>query len=81
MSEPPSSRKVTANNRGEFEEIWDGLDENFMPVPPGSYGLPLPADLPMKSLEEITKYIDHDWSKINPLRAAWIDKFNKDMAK
>ena len=23
----------------------------------------------------------HDWAKINPLRAAWIEKFNKEMAK
>ena len=22
-----------------------------------------------------------DWAKINPLRAAWIEKFNKEMAK
>jgi len=41
----------------------------------------LPSDLPMKSLDEMTKYVEHDWSKINPLRAAWIEKFNKEMAK
>ena len=26
-------RTVTAENRGQFTEIWDGLDENFMPMP------------------------------------------------
>ena len=34
-----AARTATTENRGEFEEIWDGLDENFMPVPPGSYGV------------------------------------------
>jgi len=32
-------RTVTAENKGKFTEIWDGLDENFMPVPPGNYGI------------------------------------------
>jgi hypothetical protein len=32
-------RTVTAENGGKFTEIWDGLDDNFMPVPPGEYGV------------------------------------------
>ena len=32
-------RTVTAENGGKFSETWDGLDDNFMPVPPGTYGL------------------------------------------
>jgi hypothetical protein len=32
-------RTVTAENKGKFTETWDGLDENFMPVPPGDYGV------------------------------------------
>ena len=32
-------RTVTQENGGKFSEIWDGLDDNFMPVPPGTYGL------------------------------------------
>ena len=32
-------RTVTAKNGGKFVEEWNGLDENFMPVPPGSYGM------------------------------------------
>jgi putative spermidine/putrescine transport system substrate-binding protein len=51
---------------------------NFVPV---NKDVPLPTDLPMKNLEEMTKYVDHDWAKINPLRAAWIEKFNKEIAK
>lgn len=32
-------RTVTAENQGKFTDTWDGLDENLMPIPPGSYGL------------------------------------------
>ena len=32
-------RTVTAANRGVFTDTWDGLDENLMPVPPGTYGV------------------------------------------
>jgi hypothetical protein len=32
-------RTVTAENKGKFTETWDGLDENYMPVPPGEYGV------------------------------------------
>lgn len=32
-------RTVTAENGGKFSETWNGLDDNFMPVPPGDYGV------------------------------------------
>jgi hypothetical protein len=32
-------RTVTAENKGRFSEVWNGLDDNFMPVPPGQYGV------------------------------------------
>lgn len=32
-------RTVTAANGGKFTETWNGLDDNFMPVPPGTYGV------------------------------------------
>jgi putative spermidine/putrescine transport system substrate-binding protein len=51
---------------------------NFLPV---NKDVPLAADLPMKNLDEMKSYVIHDWAKINPLRAAWIEKFNKEMAK
>jgi putative spermidine/putrescine transport system substrate-binding protein len=51
---------------------------NFIPV---NKDVVLPPDLPMKSLDEMTKYVTQDWAQINPLRAAWIEKFNKEMAK
>ncbi len=51
---------------------------NFIPV---NRDVKLAADLPMASLDEMGKFIRHDWSKINPLRAAWIERFNKEVAK
>lgn len=39
-------RTVTSENAGKFSETWDGLDDNFMPVPPGRYavkGIYMPA--------------------------------------
>lgn len=33
------ARTVTAENGGRFTETWNGLDDNFMPVPPGEYGV------------------------------------------
>lgn len=32
-------RVVTAENQGKFTETWEGLDDNYMPVPPGKYGV------------------------------------------
>ncbi len=32
-------RTVTQENQGRFTEIWNGLDENYMPVPAGEYGV------------------------------------------
>lgn len=51
---------------------------NLVPV---NKDVPLSADLPMKSLDEMSTYVQHDWTKINPLRAGWIEKFNKEVAK
>ncbi|UYN93508.1 MAG: extracellular solute-binding protein [Enhydrobacter sp.] len=51
---------------------------NFIPV---NKEVVLPASLPMRNLDEMATYVRHDWSKINPLRAGWIEKFNKEMAK
>lgn len=41
-------RLVNAENKGSFTETWNGLDENFMPVPPGDYlvkGIYSPAQI------------------------------------
>jgi putative spermidine/putrescine transport system substrate-binding protein len=41
----------------------------------------LAGDLPIKSLDELSKFVSHDWTKINPQRAAWIERFNKEVTK
>jgi putative spermidine/putrescine transport system substrate-binding protein len=51
---------------------------NFIPV---NRDVKLAAYLPMASLDEMAKFVRHDWSKINPLRAGWIERFNKEVAK
>lgn len=48
---------------------------------PANKDVALSPDLPLKSLDDLSGYVVHDWSKINPQRSAWIEKFNKDMAK
>jgi len=40
------ARTVTAENGGQFTDLWDGLDDNGLPVPPGEYvvkGVWMPA--------------------------------------
>jgi putative spermidine/putrescine transport system substrate-binding protein len=37
--------------------------------------------VPLKSIADLDKFVTYDWAKINPLRARWIDRFNKEMAK
>ena len=50
----------------------------FVPV---NKGVALNPGLPMRSLDEMSRFVTHDWAKINPLRASWIDRFNREMAK
>jgi len=63
-------RTVTAENGGKFSETWNGLDDNFMPVPPGKYGVKgiyMPA---------ATWPVDGAWHSITPKFAggasAWL---------
>jgi putative spermidine/putrescine transport system substrate-binding protein len=51
---------------------------NFIPV---NRDVKLAKDLPMATLDEMVKFVRHDWTKINPLRAGWIERFNKEVAK
>lgn len=39
------------------------------------------ADVPMRSISEITNFVTHDWAKINPARAQWIARFNREMSQ
>lgn len=38
-------------------------------------------DVPMKSIDDLKTFVTHDWTKINPQRPRWIDRFNREMAK
>jgi hypothetical protein len=59
-------RTVTAENKGKFMETWNGLDENFMPVPPGKYGV--------KGIYSQAKKwdVDGEWHAITPLWAGGV---------
>jgi len=44
--------------------------------------VPLQPDMPsdlVKSHAELASFIHHDWRVIAPLRAAWIERFNKEI--
>lgn len=51
---------------------------NYVPV---NRDVKLARELPMASLDEMAKFVQHDWTKINPLRAGWLERFNKEVAK
>jgi putative spermidine/putrescine transport system substrate-binding protein len=61
------------------------VQEALMKAPyflvPVNRDVPLDPNLPMNSLDEMGKFVRHDWSKINPIRAGWIERFNKEVAK
>jgi putative spermidine/putrescine transport system substrate-binding protein len=41
----------------------------------------LTPNLDIKSLDELSKMVTHDWNVINPRRAGWIDRFNREITK
>lgn len=51
---------------------------NMVPV---NTEVKLSDNLDIKSLDEIKKMVSHDWNIINPQRAAWIERFNKEITK
>jgi putative spermidine/putrescine transport system substrate-binding protein len=51
---------------------------NLLPV---NTDVALDGSLPIKSLDELAGMVTHDWSVINPQRAAWIERFNREMTK
>lgn len=48
---------------------------------PVSSDVQLDSSLPLKTLAEMSTMVQHDWAKINPLRAGWIDRFNREVAR
>ena len=47
---------------------------------PVNTAVALDSSLPFKNLSAMKKMIQHDWSQINPLRAEWITRFNKEVS-
>ena len=45
----------------------------------GNKQVALGPDLPMRSLDDMSKFHRQDWTKINPLRGGWIERFNKEV--
>jgi hypothetical protein len=54
------ARTVTPENGGRFTETWAGLDDNFMPVPPGDYGVK-GIFMPARQW-----HVDKEWHSITP---------------
>lgn len=51
---------------------------NMIPV---NKDVTLAENLDIRSLDELSKMVTHDWTLINPQRAAWIERFNKEITK
>ncbi len=61
--------------------VQDGLAKSPYYLTPVNKDVDPGPNVPMKSLADIDKFNTYDWTKINPLRAKWIDRFNKEMTK
>ncbi|MFM2421713.1 MAG: hypothetical protein RL291_243 [Pseudomonadota bacterium] len=65
--------------------ISTSVQEALMKSPAGllpvNKDVALAGDQPIKTLDELAKFVTHDWTKINPQRAAWIERFNKEVTK
>ena len=82
-----------AKGSSEVDNVYKYIDtvlsgkvqEQLMKAPyfmaPVSSEVTLEADLPLKNLSEMGSMVQHDWAKINPLRAGWIERFNKEVAR
>jgi putative spermidine/putrescine transport system substrate-binding protein len=51
---------------------------NLLPV---NTDVALDDSLPIKSLDELAGMVTHDWNVINPQRAAWIERFNREITQ
>ena len=62
-------------------EVQSALQKQPYNMIPINKDVTLVETLDTKSLDELAKMVTHDWTKINPQRAAWIDRFNKEITK
>ncbi|CAN7417957.1 extracellular solute-binding protein [Bosea sp. LjRoot9] len=62
-------------------EVQSALQKQPYNMIPINKDVKLVETLDIKSVDELTKMVTHDWTKINPQRAAWIERFNKEITK
>jgi putative spermidine/putrescine transport system substrate-binding protein len=62
-------------------EVQGALQKQPYNMIPINKDVTLVDTLDIKSVDELTKMVTHDWTKINPQRAAWIERFNKEVTK
>jgi putative spermidine/putrescine transport system substrate-binding protein len=62
----------------EVQAVLQKQPYNMIPI---NKDVQLVDTLDIKSVDELTKMVTHDWTKINPQRAAWIERFNKEITK
>ena len=62
-------------------EVQGALQKQPYNMIPINKDVTLVDTLDIKSIDELTKMVTHDWTKINPQRAAWIERFNKEVTK
>jgi putative spermidine/putrescine transport system substrate-binding protein len=62
-------------------EVQSALQKQPYNMIPINKDVKLVDTLDIKSVDELTKMVTHDWTKINPQRAAWIERFNKEITK
>jgi putative spermidine/putrescine transport system substrate-binding protein len=62
----------------EVQGVLQKQPYNMIPI---NKDVTLVDTLDIKSIDELTKMVMHDWTKINPQRAAWIERFNKEVTK
>jgi putative spermidine/putrescine transport system substrate-binding protein len=80
--------KGAENVEAAYKYIDTALDaavQAEMMKPPATL-IPVNKDVPLEgvkisSLDELKAFVTHDWSVINPQRAAWIERFNKEVTK
>jgi putative spermidine/putrescine transport system substrate-binding protein len=62
----------------DVQEALQKQPYNMIPI---NKDVKLVDTLDIKSVDELTTMVTHDWTKINPQRAAWIERFNKEITK
>lgn len=62
----------------EVQNVLQAKPYNLIPI---NNDVKLVDTIDIKSLDELSKMVVHDWTRINPQRAAWIERFNKEITK